>query len=154
MAKEFPVTTTDKTRTSLDLTDLVEKGTPINADFVSLYDSADSNLLKKAQVGNLPGGGGGLTMIAQIDASFTATIGQRQLFDPSLGGRTVTVPGSPVLGAEFAVNNNSGSLVEYTIDGDGVLVQNPETGLMLENYVISRIGDMKFANDGTDWILL
>ena len=106
--------------------------------------------------GGIPpaGGGGGLTMIAQISISFTATIGERQLFDPSPTGRIVTVPGSASRGDEFAVTNNSGSLVEYTIDGDGVLVQNPETGLMLGSYSISRIGDMKFANDGTDWILL
>lgn len=38
---------------------ITEKVTPVNADFALIEDSADSNNKKRAQLGNLPGGGGG-----------------------------------------------------------------------------------------------
>ncbi len=37
---------------------VTEKVTPVNGDFVLIEDSADSNNKKRAQLGNLPGGGG------------------------------------------------------------------------------------------------
>lgn len=159
MAKEFPVTTTDKTRTSLDLTDLVEKGTPINADFVPLYDSADSNLLKKAQVGNLPGGGGGgLTMIAQISISFTATIGERQLFDPSPGSRTASGPASGMtLGDEFAVMANTEDVTPWTMaKGDqATSIQHPQTLLFVSSFIVdSGAIDLHYGFDGGKLVLI
>lgn len=42
-----------------EISAITEKGTPINADLVVIEDSADSNNKKRAQLGNLPGGGGG-----------------------------------------------------------------------------------------------
>ena len=45
----------------IDISGLTEKVTPVNADLVLIQDSAASNAFKKAQVGNLPGGGGGET---------------------------------------------------------------------------------------------
>lgn len=50
---------------------LTEKTTPVSADLLIIEDSAASNVKKKVQVGNLPGGG--LQILASGTDSFTAT---------------------------------------------------------------------------------
>lgn len=40
---------------------VTEKASPVSADLLLIEDSADSNAKKRVQIGNLPGGGGGLT---------------------------------------------------------------------------------------------
>lgn len=49
---------------------IAEKVTPVNADLVIIEDSADSNNKKKAQLGNLPGGGGDV----QVSKFFADTL--------------------------------------------------------------------------------
>lgn len=60
-----------------EISDLAEKVTPVNADWILLEDSADGDSKKKAQVGNLPGGGGGDSITvngaAVVDADFDDT---------------------------------------------------------------------------------
>jgi len=44
---------------SAEISAISEKAVPVNADLVIIEDSAASNVKKKVQLGNLPGGGGG-----------------------------------------------------------------------------------------------
>jgi len=41
---------------------ITEKASPVSADLLIIEDSADSNNKKRVQIGNLPGGGGGITI--------------------------------------------------------------------------------------------
>jgi hypothetical protein len=42
--------------TAAEISGLTEKTTPVNADLIIIEDSADSNLKKKVQLGNIPTG--------------------------------------------------------------------------------------------------
>lgn len=53
-------------------TSLSEKGSPVSADVVVILDSEDSNSKKKAQVGNLPGGGGASALDDLSDVTITS----------------------------------------------------------------------------------
>ena len=46
-----------------EINSIAEKVTPLSTDLVIIEDSGDSYNKKKIQVGNLPGGGGGLTIV-------------------------------------------------------------------------------------------
>ncbi len=62
---EDPATTPDQesnavhTDVAAEINGVTEKATPVDGDWVLIEDSAASNAKKKAQLGNLPGGGGG-----------------------------------------------------------------------------------------------
>ncbi len=110
--------------------------------------------------GGIPpaGGGGGLTMIAQISISFTAKIGERQLFDPSPTGRTVSGPASGMtIGQEFAVNVNGDFVTEWTVakGSQAASIQNPATMLFVASFTID-VGavDLHYAFDGAKLVLV
>jgi hypothetical protein len=58
-----------------EISAITEKVTPVDGDWVLIEDSAASNVKKKAQLGNLPGAGGGgdLTLIAETVLASDAT---------------------------------------------------------------------------------
>lgn len=61
-------------RNAGDFAAFTEKGTAVDTDLVLIEDSEDSGAKKKVQVGNLPGGTGGATALAAVQARKTATL--------------------------------------------------------------------------------
>ncbi len=124
------------------------------------YSSAQTAWLIKDEILVVSGGGGGggLTMIAQIDTNFTATIGERQLFDPSPGSRTASGPASGMtLGQEFAVTANTSDVTPWTMakGSQATSIQHPQTLLFVASFTVdSGAIDLHYAFDGGKLVLI
>ena len=96
----------------------------------------------------------GLTLTAQVADDVTVAIGNKQLFDPSAGGLTVTGPANPSFGDAWGVNNNTTSTAPFTIDGYGIDVYDPSTETWVGSYSAIGAGiDLTYVYDGAQWIL-
>ena len=67
--------------TASEISSITEKSSPVNADVVIIEDSEDSYNKKKAQVGNLPAGGGGETNTASSQGTGTSVYYQKSGVD-------------------------------------------------------------------------
>lgn len=91
---------------------VTEKVTPVNGDWVLIEDSADSNNKKKAQLGNLPGGGGGSSTLSGLtDTTITSPAtdevltynGSAWVNQAASGGASSTAAGTKVLLEEITL---------------------------------------------------
>jgi hypothetical protein len=111
-----------------EISALTEKASPVNADLVLIEDSAAGNVKKKAQLGNLPGGGGDSTY-TDTYANIPAASNDGDLFLPSDGFSAYRDTGAawvpwgpsfpftaPVSG-DFAWVNQGGASVDTTYGG-------------------------------------
>ncbi len=99
------------------------------------------------------GGGSGLTLAAQETGSFTAVVGVRTLFDPSVGGLTVMAPAGPSVGDEFAVKINVNDTTLFTFSGNGSDIEDP----LGAGFAATQTGgggsdDYHYTYDGTKWV--
>lgn len=88
---------------------VAEKTTPVNADVILIEDSAASNVKKKVQIGNLPGGGGGAAAWTTYTPTWTGAV-----TNPAIGNGTITgayrINGKNL---EFRINLTMGSTTTY-----------------------------------------
>lgn len=106
---------------------LTEKATPVDADLIIIEDSADSNSKKKAQLVNLPGGGGtsdhgALTGLADDDhTQYLLADGTRQADLIDLAGLTGATDASRYVGATTSGAPASGTFAvgDFVITQDG-----------------------------------
>ncbi len=66
--------------TAGEINALAEKAVPVNADLILIEDSAAANAKKKVQVGNLPGGGGGLGYCLFVSAPISSPVDAQTVY--------------------------------------------------------------------------
>ncbi|OGO26416.1 MAG: hypothetical protein A2136_05420 [Chloroflexi bacterium RBG_16_54_11] len=94
-----------------EISAITEKATPVGADLVIIEDSAASYVKKKAQIGNLPGGGGAgaFTDLSDVPPDYTSDGGKLVRVKTTEDGLEFISPPSgsgDVVGPSSAVNGN------------------------------------------------
>lgn len=157
---------------SLNFPNLTAKGTPVSADLVMIADSAASNSIKQATVGNLPFvqlAGSTMTGALILNADPVTALGAvtKQYADaisagldikaPAYAGTTATLNATYLNGAAGigASLTNAGALAAFSIDGvsppinSRILVKNQSSSFQNGIYTLTTVGSGAVA-----WILV
>lgn len=109
MSNRLPVSKRDELLAANDVAALTEKVVPVAADLLVIEDSADSNNKKRVQIGNLPSGGGGLSI---VETSFTTASIAGGGFNEETGNLTgLSSDNILIVGAELTMTAGTASTV-------------------------------------------
>jgi hypothetical protein len=158
----LPVTDSDAIHDNVagEINAITEKATPVNGDWVLIEDSADSNNKKKAQLGNLPGGGGSSTFTGLTDTPANYTGDSLKTLRVNSGETAVEFVALPI---QIIERNNSGnytttSTTLVAVDTTNLRVSLTTTGGTVELFFEGKIDHsataaigFDFHIDGTTW---
>lgn len=139
-----------------------EKSSPVNADTVLIKDSADGNKIKEAQLGNLPGGGGGS---GDVTGPASSTDNAITRFNGT-GGKTIQNSGvtiddsNNIAGAvgvtatSFTIGANTLNTTEFAnLDGQDQAVKttdSPTFGSLTVTNDVTQNGNRVLDSDSVD----
>jgi hypothetical protein len=88
VSNRLPIAERDKLT---DIAGLTEKPTPIAGDWLLVEDSAAANIKKKVQVGNLPAGGGGLSVEQATGTSVAVATGFTEMLSINVSSQDILI---------------------------------------------------------------
>lgn len=102
-----------------EISAITEKTTPVSGDLIVIEDSAASNAKKRVQIGNLPGGSGGVpadSWLGRLFAVDGSAHGDDEEFNDTIGGTAVTPTGT----ATWTQDGHVLSVAFHDIDADDI----------------------------------
>jgi hypothetical protein len=136
----------------------------IPTDFVSVSDLGRTSLTKSVRgtdsiaitdVVLAEGSDDDMFWAGVVTSNTTITSGVRQGYNPTASTFTLTAPGSPLAGAQFAVLETGGSTRAITVSGNGVNIWDPVAEAFAASFTIGAAGvSLHWVYNGTAWGLV